>query len=207
MLQFTDIHKSYSSQVILKIPSLVLDKGIYWVKGANGSGKTTFLKMVAGLIPFQGDISCNGISLKKNALQYRKKVSWAEAEPLYPAFVAGRDLVSLYREIRDASRMETDLLIQLFNMNNYINNPVGTYSAGMKKKLSLVLALIGDTLLIVLDEPLITLDPEAFSIVSNLILEKHQKEGKSFLMSSHQDLDLPLNISGRELLVSNQSVS
>lgn len=207
MLQFTDIHKSYSSQVILQIPNFILEKGIYWVKGANGSGKTTLLKMVAGLIPFEGDISYNGISLKKNALEYRKMVGWAEAEPLYPSFVSGRDLVSLYREIRNATICETDKLIQLFNMNNYIKNPVGTYSAGMKKKLSLVLALIGDTSVIVLDEPLITLDPEAFSTVCKMILEKHHMEGKSFLMSSHQDLDLSLTISGRELLVCNQFVS
>lgn len=207
MLKLIDTKKSYYSQLILQVPSLILGNDIYWVKGANGSGKTTFLKMVAGLIPFEGDIICNGISLKKNPLLYRQNVSWAEAEPLYPAFMSGMDLISLYQNIRKVPKIESDILIQLFNMNKYIKNPVGTYSAGMTKKLSLVLAFTGNVPVIVLDEPLITLDPDTFSTVCNLILEKHQKEGIGFLISSHQELDVQLTISGKELVVYNQSVS
>ena len=207
MLKLIDAKKSYHSQLIIQVPILYLENGIYWLKGANGSGKTTFLKMVAAMIPFEGDIECNGISLKKNPLMYRQKVSWAEAEPLYPPFMSGMDLICLYREIRKAPAHQVDRLIQLFNMQEYIKNSVGTFSAGMTKKLSLVLAFIGNAPLIVLDEPLITLDPEAFSAVSNLILDKQNNNGTGFLMSSHQELDAQLVVSGKELVVSNQTVS
>lgn len=207
MLKLIDAKKSYYSQLILQVPILNLENGIYWVKGANGSGKTTFLKMVAALLPFEGDIVCNGASLKNDPLLYRQNVSWAEAEPLYPPFMSGMDLISLYREIRKAPAYQVERLIQLFNMQEYIKKSVGTYSAGMTKKLSLVLAFIGNVPLIVLDEPLITLDPVAFSTVSNLILDKHNNNGAGFLMSSHQELDAQLAVSGKELVVSNQTVS
>jgi ABC-2 type transport system ATP-binding protein len=207
MLKLIDAQKSYNSQRILQVPILNLENGIYWVKGANGSGKTTFLKMVAALLPFEGDIICNGISLKNDPLMYRQKVSWAEAEPFYPPFMSGMDLICLYREIRKAPAYQVDRLIQLFNMQEYIKKPVGTYSAGMIKKLSLVLAFIGNVPLIVLDEPLITLDPEAFSTVSNLILGRQNNDGTGFLMSSHQELDAQIVVSGKVLVVSNQTVS
>ncbi|HYH14646.1 MAG TPA: ABC transporter ATP-binding protein, partial [Flavisolibacter sp.] len=84
MLEMTDVKKFYHTRLALQVPILHLDSGIYWIKGKNGSGKTTFLKMVAGLLPFDGDILLNKVSLKKKPTQYRKQISWAEAEPMYP---------------------------------------------------------------------------------------------------------------------------
>ncbi len=72
MLKLTTIKKFYSKNLVLEIPSLQIEKGIYWLKGANGSGKTTFLKMISGLLPFDGNISFNDISLKMNPVAYRQ---------------------------------------------------------------------------------------------------------------------------------------
>lgn len=206
MLLLKNIHKSYHTEAILEIPFLQLESGIYWIKGANGSGKTTLLKMIAGLIPFDGDISFKEISLKSKPLMYRQIVSWAEAEPLFPEFMTGMDLIMLYRSIRKSPQSAADELIGLFKMTEYVHHAVGTYSAGMTKKLSLVLAFLGNTPLTILDEPLITLDPDALTIVCNFILQKHNHNGTSFLLSSHQELDTALLLSGKELVVKNRSV-
>jgi ABC-2 type transport system ATP-binding protein len=207
MLQLKEIKKFYNVHLVLQIPSLHLEKGIYWLKGANGSGKTTLLKMIAGLLPFEGDILFNEISLKNKPLAYRQNVSWAEAEPLFPEFMSGMDLLLLYRNIRKAPQQEIDKLIEVFGLTDYVNNATGTYSEGMRKKLSLALAFTGHPSLIALDEPFITLDPASIPLVRNIILETHKNKGTTFLMSSHQELDMELLVIGKELTVSNQTVS
>src|SRR6266700_3991484 len=111
MLQLTNIRKTYHRQLILDVPAFTLDKGLYWIKGANGSGKTTLLKMIAGLIPFEGNISFNGISLKDKPHAYRRQVSWAAADPVFPAFMRAIDLVRLYQHIRKVPAEEVDLLL------------------------------------------------------------------------------------------------
>src|SRR5690242_9731399 len=98
MLTIQSAKKEYNRELVLDIPTLQLDEGVYWVQGVNGSGKTTLLKMIAGLSPFAGDITVAGISLHRKPLHYRRQVSWAAAEPLYPSFVTGGELVAFYQE-------------------------------------------------------------------------------------------------------------
>lgn len=207
MLELRNIKKHYNKNLALEISFLQLESGIYWVRGTNGSGKTTLLKMIAALLPFEGDIIFKDISLKKEPLTYRQNIGWAEAEPLFPSFMTGKDLLSLYQEIRRVKQKEVNSLLELFNMTDYVNNAIGTYSTGMVKKLSLVLAFLGHPPLIVLDEPLITLDADAFNMACNFIEEKNKSTGTTFLISSHQDLDIELSLLGKEITVSNQTVA
>src|SRR5579859_2127412 len=157
MLALTQVQKYYGRKQVLSIPALQLDDGVYWLQGLNGAGKTTLLRMIAGLVPFKGDIILDRVSLRKDAVAYRRAVSWADAEPLYPGFLTGQDLVRFYQEIRSAAAPETAQLVALFGMQAYLSSQIGTWSSGMIKKLSLVLAFIGSPRLILLDEPLVTL--------------------------------------------------
>ncbi|MBO9595095.1 MAG: ATP-binding cassette domain-containing protein [Niabella sp.] len=207
MLEITSITKRYNRQLILNIPSLRLSKGIYWLKGENGSGKTTFLKMTAALIPFDGSISVGGISQKAAPLLYRQRISWAEAEPLYPGFLTGHELIMLYRQVRKSPPEEGAALVRLFGAASYMHNPVATYSAGMLKKLSLILAFTGVSKLdlLLLDEPFITLDAPACNQLVQLLLEQ-QQQGRSFILSSHQDPGPDLLPFCRELIVDNKTI-
>ncbi len=201
-----NVRKYYNKHLILEIPALQLKKGFYWIKGANGAGKTTLLKMIAGLIPFDGDISFNGIDLRKHPLAYRRNISWAEAEPVYPPFMTGTELISLYQQIRKATISEVTAFFDLFNMRDYVDSAIGTYSAGMVKKLSLVLAFLGSPALVVLDEPLITLDPDALVKVCTYIQEQHTNSNTTFIMSSHQEPDAHFLSSGEILTVNNKQI-
>jgi ABC-2 type transport system ATP-binding protein len=154
MLLLDHISKSYD-HLLFDIPSLQIDGGIAWIKGANGSGKTTLLKITAGLVPFAGDAILQKISLKNNPVLYRQHIGWAEAEPLYPGFLSGSDLLTLYRNIRKISSREIEEITSLLHMGDFIPKPVRTYSAGMVKKLALALAFIGKPSLVLLDEPFI----------------------------------------------------
>src|SRR5579872_6250737 len=188
MLTILNARKAYNNAVVLHIPFLELDEGIYWVKGRNGSGKTTMLRMIAGLTPFQGDILLEGISQRNSGRLYRGNVSLAEAEPAYPSFLTGSELVAFYCKIRKASPGDRDELLTLFGIREYMSSRVGQYSDGMLKRLSLVLAFIGRVSLIVLDEPLATLDAEVAELLPRLIRKYRQELGISFIFSSHLSL-------------------
>lgn len=193
MLQLQNYKKHYGSFLVLQIPELILEKGIYWFKGVNGAGKTTLLKSIAGLIPFDGEISVNDLSIRSQRRGYLKIVNYAEAEPFYPSFLTGKDLVDFYLKAKGGLLQPVKEMISAFGMSSYLKNQVGTYSSGMAKKLSLLLAFIGQPKLILLDEPFITLDVEAVTFLHQHI-EVLYRSGVSFCISSHQQLQMDIAI-------------
>jgi ABC-2 type transport system ATP-binding protein len=206
MLQFTKFKKSYGPFPVLQVDDLLINPGTYWIKGVNGSGKTSLLKAVAGIIDFEGDIFIDQtLSLKKHPVGYRKIVNCAEAEPLYPEFLTGMDMVNLFASAKNATKEQPNYFIESMMMGSYIKDSIGTYSSGMLKKLSIVLAFLGNPKLILLDEPLITIDTNSLKTIYKWIEEKHSKENVTFLISSHQPLEgLTLT---NEILVEEKTVT
>jgi ABC-2 type transport system ATP-binding protein len=185
MLQLTHLKKTYGSRVILEIPQLNIPDGAYWIKGNNGSGKTTLMKIIAGINPFEGTVKLNDTDLVKSPMTYRQQVSFAEAEPVFPGFVTGWDLIRFVQNTRKEKEESLQALVDYFGVRSFLDYTVGTYSSGMTKKLSLLLAFIGNTKLILLDEPLITLEDSFLPLLFSKIKER-QTSGISFLLSSHQ---------------------
>lgn len=207
MLQFQNFTKLYGNYPALKIENLNLETGIYWIKGINGSGKSTLLKSIAGILAFDGDILLDeNISIKKQPVAYRKLVNFAEAEPVFPDFLTGSEMIALFIAAKSAPARQEEQYIKSMGMQSFIDRPVGTYSSGMMKKLSLLLAFLGNPKLILLDEPLITIDTTSLAILNTWIRDRYEQEGTSFLLSSHQILeDGSLPVSG-ELLVEEQTL-
>jgi ABC-2 type transport system ATP-binding protein len=189
MLRFANFQKSYGNYPALSIPDFAIDAGIYWIKGVNGSGKSTLLKSIAGILAFNGDILLDDVSIKKQPVEYRKLVNFAEAEPLFPEFLTGRELIDLFASAKDAPAGQELIYLESMGMNGYVHKPVGTYSSGMLKKLSLLLAFLGKPKFILLDEPLITIDTAALAVLYQWISDHHRQYGTGFLLSSHQILD------------------
>ena len=206
MLEFKDLKKKFGDKTVIDTGDFKLDFGIYWLQGPNGSGKTTLLKMVAGLLPFEGNILIDGICQKSSPKAYRQQVSWADAEPLYPGFISGKDLINLYREVRKVSQARIDPLIDLFQVRQFLSTNLGSYSSGMIKKLSLLLAFIGEPRLILLDEPLITLDADSIPRIYELIMDYHLNKNTGFLISSHQELKDKVFQVDKKLLIAEQTI-
>lgn len=195
MLQFQNIEKYYGNQLAIQIPALQLDNGLYWLKGENGSGKTTMMKMVAGLHPFKGEILLNEFSILTHRNEFLRRVNYAEAEPVYPNFLTAKDLVELYCSTKKGDiKLSVQHLKDLHIYEAY-QNSVGSYSSGMLKKLSLALALIGNPEWILLDEPLITIDVDGVVLVCDWIKKMYQESQISFIISSHQTFlnNLPIS--------------
>lgn len=188
MLKLTNINKKYGNHEVLNFSEWKINSGIHWLKGGNGTGKSTLFRIISGQIPFAGEVELNGINSKKEPIKFRSKTSFAEAEPQYPLFITGKELIDFYIEIRKVEKKQAEELAGYFEMNAFLNNKIGSYSSGMLKKLSLICAFIGDLDLYILDEPLITIDVASTDKLYKLIKEK-SLQGKAFLLSSHQEVN------------------
>ena len=157
--------------------------------------------------PCQGDVRFeDGISLHEHPVEFRRHVNYAEAEPVYPGFLTARDLIHFVSKAKKGSSQQRESLTAKFGIDAYAENSCETYSSGMLKKVSLTLALLGTPRLIILDEPLITLDESAryvlFDLVKSYVTEYHA----IVLLSSHQILeDSSLKIN-RTLLIHNKTL-
>jgi ABC-2 type transport system ATP-binding protein len=187
MLQLRKFAKSYHDHLVLSVDDLSFSPGIHWVKGPNGSGKSTLFKSIAGIIPFSGDIVLSDINMKHSPVSFRKLVSYAEAEPVFPGFLTPKDLTRFIGQARGSSLTEQRHYIKLFGIDSFFEKSCETFSSGMLKKLSLAMAFFGNPRVVILDEPLITLDEAARKVLFELIRETVSNE-TIFLISSHQEL-------------------
>ena len=185
VLEVANLKQQYGSHEVLNMVSWKIDYGIYWIQGENGAGKSTLFRTLAGMLPYSGSVVLNGkYDLKRNQIDYLLRLNLGEAEPLYPSFLTPADLISFVAEAKKSPAGQTEMLIEALGIN-YLKNPFGSCSSGMVKKVSLALAFLGEPSVIILDEPLITIDQEARAALFELIKTYHAN-GVTFMLSSHQ---------------------
>lgn len=184
MLTINNLTKSFGKKVVLKGINFTIAEGeIVGLVGANGAGKTTIMKSILGLSNYQtGEITIDGKIVSTTSHQGLEEVgALIEYPGIYP-FLSGYDHLKLFSEIN--TKEELDEIVADLHMTDYINRKAKSYSLGMKQKLGIALALLNRPRLIILDEPMNGLDPQATRDVRELVL-KLSKRGTAFLISSH----------------------
>jgi len=170
--------------------SLNILKGeIYGLMGTNGSGKTTTLKLIVGLLqPDSGEIWLNGINRLEQPVEARKRLGYAPETPYLYDYLSGADYLRFVGQIRGLEGItltrEIQELFDFFDFNNDADHLIRNYSYGMKKKISMASAMISNPDFLILDEPVEGLDVFTTEKLKNRLL-KVKETGKTILLASH----------------------
>ena len=191
MLQINNIGFEYPDQEVLNNVSLSVDSGqLLHLKGKNGAGKSTLIKIIAGLLtPHRGDVLLNHHSIYDDLLAYQKQLSFIGHKPGYHQLLTPSEIFS-YLTLDNHQRNQLQQLIHKFKISQYLDSPFYTFSAGTKRKISLMMLLSSPVKIWLLDEPLVSIDEETISVVVNELVN-HLDGGGICIMTSHQFVPLP----------------
>lgn len=191
MLRIDHVSKSYDGvKKACNDVSLVIEPGdIFGFVGHNGAGKTTLLKSIAGIIDFdEGDITVDGLNVKKNPLEVKKRIAYIPDNPDVYESLSGLQYLEFIADVFDMDQADRqkaiDQYASLFEIRDVLNNPISSYSHGMKQKLVIISALIHKPKLFLLDEPFVGLDPKA-SFQLKEIFKTMCNQGTAIFFSTH----------------------
>jgi ABC-2 type transport system ATP-binding protein len=157
--------------------------------GPNGAGKTTTIKMLTGILkPTKGDVLINGISINQNSLEAKKIIGYIPDRPFLYEKLTGKEFLYMVKEVFGVPEKKfnylTEYYLEYFDFKERIEELIENYSHGMKQKIVLISALIHDPEIIIMDEPLVGLDPKSSKLLKDLI-KSLSNNGKTFFISTH----------------------
>jgi ABC-type multidrug transport system ATPase subunit len=183
ILNINGISKSYGKVKALNNLSLKINQGeIYGILGPNGSGKTTTLGIILDVLNADsGSFSWNE---QENSKYDRKKIGSLLETPNFYPYLSARQNLSIVCKIKEVSESEVDRVLSLVDLISRANSKFKTFSLGMKQRLAIASALLGDPEVLVLDEPTNGLDPQGIAEIRTVILDL-AAAGKTIIMASH----------------------
>lgn len=203
MLTLRGITKKYKGKTALENISLELKPGIYGLLGPNGAGKSTLMNIITGnILPDEGVVLWQGENIRDMGEGFRSIIGYApQQQGLYPTF-SGRRFLAYMAALKGipkkAVREEIERVLSYVNMQEAADNAIGTYSGGMKQRILIAQAILGDPRLVVLDEPTAGLDPKERVRIRQQI--QALSGDRIILVSTHVVSDIA-SIAGEILLI------
>jgi len=187
MISFRRLTKRFGRHVAVDGFSLEVEPGeAIALMGPNGSGKTTSLKMAAGLIrPSAGEALLGRPARSALDPAARRDVSFLPQRVSFPDALTGREVVEFYRRLRGVEPARTEAVLRFASLNGSGSRAVGTYSGGMAQRLGLAVAMLPEASILLWDEPTAALDPDGLCAFYGVV-ERRKQEGKTILFTSHQ---------------------
>ena len=186
----SSVTKRFGRTVAVRDLSLDIARGeLFAFLGPNGAGKTTTIKMIVGLLrPDAGRVQVCGHEIASDGLQAKARLAYIPDQPFLYEKLTGREFLYFVAEmygISAARRDETlNVLIRRLDIGEFLDELAESYSHGMKQRIVLAAALLHEPALLVIDEPMVGLDPRAIRTVKNLFSE-HTRNGGTIFMSTH----------------------
>ena len=192
MLEIIGLTKRYKNSNFYSVKNLnlTLNEGeIFGFLGKNGAGKSTTIKCLTGILPFEeGTIKVCGYDIQKNPIEAKLNIGYVPDNHAVYENLTGREYVNymgnIYRVPKDIIEQRIEKFANLFSMSHAIDNQIRSYSHGMKQKICIIAALIHNPKFWVLDEPLMGLDPQSTFEIREYMKE-HKRLGNCVFFSSH----------------------
>ncbi len=190
MIELKNLTKKYVDFPAVSNLNLSIQKGeIFGFIGPNGAGKTTTIKMIGGVLePTSGSIIIAGISMKDHPEKAKSKIGFIPDRPYLYEKLTGMEFLKfvadLYGVDSDIFSKKAGQHLKMFSLLDWSNELIESYSHGMKQRLIMAAALLHDPEVIIVDEPMVGLDPVAIMMVKDLF-RNLAKQGVTIFMSTH----------------------
>ncbi len=190
MIKLNHLTKKFGSFTAVNDLTIEVKTGeFYGFLGPNGAGKTTTIKMMTGLFaPTSGSISINGFDIQKQPLDAKMTSGYIPDQPFLYEKLTGREFLyfsaGLYRMHHANTTKRIDDVTRLFEIGSWIDQRTENYSQGMRQRIVIASAILHDPKVLIIDEPMIGLDPRSAHIVKDTLKQK-SNEGPAIFMSTH----------------------
>ncbi len=208
MIKIENVTKTYNKTVraLDNISFSVGGGEIVGFIGPNGSGKTTTMKILTGIIkPDSGKVMINGFNIKDDPIKAKQSIGYIADNPDIFLRLKGSEFLELigdiYKVPTDVRRKRTEGLAEKFGLTEALGSPMISYSHGMRQKIMVIAALVHKPPVWILDEPMIGLDPKSAFELKQLMRE-HTKEGNAVFFSTHV-LEVAEKLCDRVVIIKN----
>jgi ABC-type multidrug transport system ATPase subunit len=186
MIQFLNVTKHFGRHAVVNNASFAVPAHqavALW--GANGAGKTTVIKCLLGLLRYDGQILVNGLDVASAGRQARRLIGYVPQELAFYDEMSTLDTACFFAQLKRTPLAQVRTVLAQVGLDEHSGKPVAALSGGMKQRLALSLALLGDPPVLVLDEPTSNLDASGRSQFLQLLAQV-KAAGKTILFTSHR---------------------
>lgn len=190
VIELQNVSKRYGAKLAVDRLTLSIGEGeLFAFLGPNGAGKTTTIKMICGLLQAtEGDVRVCGHHMGHNGLAAKAQIAYVPDQPFLFDKLTGREFLSFVARMYRVDDGERDRIIgeltERLMMDDFLDYMTESYSHGMKQKVVITSALLHDPRALVIDEPMVGLDPRTVRAVKDLFQERTRR-GKTVFMSTH----------------------
>jgi ABC-2 type transport system ATP-binding protein/nitrous oxidase accessory protein len=185
VIEVNGLSKTYGVARVLDEVTFTAGAGeVIALLGPNGAGKTTLLKCLLGLARFDGEARIDGLDVRRAGKETRRLVGYVPQAPAFPSYLTVADALEYFADLRGLRGMDIDAAMARVGLTAHADKKVDALSGGLRQRLGLAVALLGDPPILLMDEPVASIDPDGRRVFTRLV-EDLRAEGRTVIVSTH----------------------